>query len=1147
MGGDDSTWRFQRARPAAAADPLQALRNAIVAVRDAPHDADARRELRALATEQQSWEQLAVLLADEARAAFAKPELAAVFYEELAELHEILDQQLEAIAAMERVVTLVPDNAEHHDRLAWLYRKAGAWAKAAESFEQVGALARDERARAALRAAAQLYRDNRKLDRAAALYRTIVTRKPGDGAAWRALDEVLQELARWDELAAVRGERAARAESGVERAALLRAQARALEQAGDLATAAERITEARQHAPEDLSGLVDYADVLARAGQGPQAAQLLEERIANALAEGARGDAVAALRLRLASVLEDACGDWPAASAVLEQLLAGAPTYLPALERIAAHAASQPDPIVHGAALQRYAGALPPNAERAAALIEAARRFRAGGDHDAAVHAFEEAHELVPEDVLLLRELDDERTTFAVERAARDAATGDAAGAERRLRALLEREPHHTAGNLALVDLLVASDAAAWLHRTLASAPRSMPTEQLAPLCHRYAEIVGELGDADESHRLLGEAHGLDRKSLPITLALGESCFARRLWRQAALHLGALAEHPDAPRHASEVALGLVHAAQAELRALRPANAPRHYEAAVRIDPACGPAWHALAELAMERGDTLRAADLLEREASATQNPKLWDALGDMALDVLADPVRAERCWSRLVTSDLVPALEKLLALQRKRGATTERGATCERLAELATEPRVAKELLEEAAQAFGAGGEHDRATTLAEQLVARYPHDLDVLACATAIVEPARAAPWLRRAMAVLERRSAEAGAPHPGAEVRRAALWRRLGDAERALGDEAAAQRAYERAIAAAPESDGALAARRGMIELDKGTDSSLFALVEVEQSADDVLAAARARMRAGELDPARATFQLARALGATLAPEDEELLARPGPTLAPDESYSAPLDDTDRRVLVDDGDDGPLADVLDVLAEVMPLICPDARTALVDAKLVDAQRLPATSTAPVAAMYPQISKAFGGPVTLLHTAAHGPDLTLLLASPAVVVIGPALVGGRAVEDEPALRFQLGRIVELARPRRLFAAGQSPDQFARFTAALQCIAGREPPEPDVAVLGERLRGKLPVAQRQKLVERLAGKELDPAAYVAACQRAADRVGLLACHDVEVAIRNASDAVSAASLVKLAASQRYLAVRPKLRRDQVGRSSKDS
>jgi hypothetical protein len=165
---------------------------------------------------------------------------------------------------MEAVVAHEPDNAEHHDRLAWMYRRAGAWAKAAEAFEQVASLARDERARAALRAAGKLYRDHGRLDRAAAIYRTIVERRASDGDAWRALDDVLTELGRWREVAEVRGERAARAASGVEKAALLRSQARALEQAGDMPAAAGVVAEASHHAPDNVSGLVDYADVLAQ-------------------------------------------------------------------------------------------------------------------------------------------------------------------------------------------------------------------------------------------------------------------------------------------------------------------------------------------------------------------------------------------------------------------------------------------------------------------------------------------------------------------------------------------------------------------------------------------------------------------------------------------------------------------------------------------------------------------------------------------------------------------------------------------------------------------------------------------------------------------------------------------------------------------
>jgi tetratricopeptide (TPR) repeat protein len=188
------TRKWQKLPREVAIDPIQALRMAIAEIRAAPREPEPRRHLRALAAEQGAWEQLALFLEDEARAASRRPEVQAAFLEELADVHENLDQPLETIAAMEAVVELDPDNVEHHDRLAWLYRRAGAWQKAAEAFERVAGLARDDRARAALRAAGKLYRDNGKLDHAAATYRAIVDRRPSDLDAWKALDETLTKL-----------------------------------------------------------------------------------------------------------------------------------------------------------------------------------------------------------------------------------------------------------------------------------------------------------------------------------------------------------------------------------------------------------------------------------------------------------------------------------------------------------------------------------------------------------------------------------------------------------------------------------------------------------------------------------------------------------------------------------------------------------------------------------------------------------------------------------------------------------------------------------------------------------------------------------------------------------------------------------------
>src|SRR5688572_12478759 len=141
---------------------------------------------------------------------------------ELADLLDDLDRPLETIAALERLTELEPEVLSNHDRLARLYHRAGAWFKAAEAFERVARLTRDDKGRAALRAATRLYVDHGRPERAITAYHALVERYPADREAWRALDRLLGEHGRWTELADVRGALAART-TGLERAALLRA------------------------------------------------------------------------------------------------------------------------------------------------------------------------------------------------------------------------------------------------------------------------------------------------------------------------------------------------------------------------------------------------------------------------------------------------------------------------------------------------------------------------------------------------------------------------------------------------------------------------------------------------------------------------------------------------------------------------------------------------------------------------------------------------------------------------------------------------------------------------------------------------------------------------------------------------------------
>jgi len=1087
-------------------DPVGALRRLIKAVRQAPTDQEARRKLRAYAAEHGLWEQLAVLLADEAHVD-APGAVMAALYEELADVHENLDQPIETIAAMEAVVALQPADVAHHDRLAWLYRRAGAWSKAAESFEHVAALATDDRARAALRAAGKLYRDNGRLDKAAEIYRAIVARKQGDVDAWKALDELLTSLGRWRELADVRGARAELA-SGVEKAALLRAQARAFEQAGETGAAAEVVRLAAQYAPDDVSGLVDYVDVLAREGRGREAAEVLAGRVDEAIDRGAPPEQVAALQLRL-SIMYDESGDRGKAGLVLADLFSVLPEYVPGLERAAER---ERDPKAQAALWMAMAAV--DGKHRLFALTAAGKAFGEAGDHRGAVRALEQACELAPGDTALRATLEEVRTLGAIARATEEAAAGDKKTAEKRLRQILATRPYDVAANLALADVLDHDSAAAHLEEVVGELPDDVAPEIRARLVYRLARAVAATGRSDEAHQLLHEAHRLARRDLAITLALGESCFARKLWREAAIHLGSLVDHPDAAANAFAVASGLVKAAQAEIRALRPANAEKHYLAAVRLDPACTRAWHSLAELAMEKGDTARACDCLEREAAALTEPRdrlrLYDALGDLAEGVLGDMQRAEAYWRQAPPN--VEVLEKLLSVQRKRGAGADRGDTCEKLAQL--DPTQRKDLFEEAAQAYAAGGDKVRARQVAEALIAEHPLDIDAVVCATSVpMDPVRLAQWLRRALTTWDQKERGDGDPL------RAELWRRLGDAERARGDEAASLRAYQRAVATAPESDGALGARRGLVELaaasGRDENSSRIALVEAHQDVADVVAMARGLAQHGNIEDARAAFELAEALGATV--EDAIPAAR---SMASDEGYGGVLDDEDRHALIDDEDEGPLAEILALASEAAHLLYPDARAALTQAGYGDARRVSATSEAATVAMLPQITKALAGPPTLLHVTTRPVDLALVISSPPLVVIGPRILSVRARtvdehdRNDLELRFKLGRIVELARPHRIFAT--EPEFLDTLRA-------------------EAHKTTLPLVLRKKLVDKLA-QRLDPVAYRAACERAADRAGLLACGHVGVAIELAGGAEQARHLVKLASSQRYLAARKKLR-----------
>ena len=159
-------------------------------------------------------------------------------------------------------------------------------------------------------------------------------------------------------------------------------------------------------------------------------------------------------------------------------------------------------------------------------------------------------------------------------------------------------------------------------------------------------------------------------------------------------------------------------------------------------------------------------------------------------------------------------------------------------------------------------------------------------------------------------------------------------------------------------------------------------------------------------------------------------------------------------------------------------------------------------------------------------------------------MIVIGSqiAAIRGFAVSSpiDPVLRFLCGRIVELARPRRALAGGSSPDEFGLLLDGVwQAFGpqGEASPAFGVADEAKRLHAGLPVAMRRRVGELIAEvprQSIDAHAYIASCNRAADRSGLLACGSAATAIEACSE--PGPHLTRFAASRGYRRARRALR-----------
>ncbi len=161
----------------------------------------------------------------------------------------------------------------------------------------------------------------------------------------------------------------------------------------------------------------------------------------------------------------------------------------------------------------------------------------------------------------------------------------DATEAQRYLDEALALVPDHLPAILEIADIYYKEGQWEQAEKRLSEAVRRLrhQPQQAARLFQRLAEVHEKTGKLDEAYRQLLEADKMGPGQLLTKLSLGENRFRAGKWREAALHLGSLAEHPDAALYPDEVADALGHAAQAEIKLRRPERAIELYEAALGL------------------------------------------------------------------------------------------------------------------------------------------------------------------------------------------------------------------------------------------------------------------------------------------------------------------------------------------------------------------------------------------------------------------------------------------------------------------------------------------------------------------------------------------------------------------------------------
>jgi tetratricopeptide (TPR) repeat protein len=1099
---------------------------------------------------------------------------------ELAKLYdERLERPYEAIDTYERFLGEVEEDVRGGDEpalgavsadaleaLVSLYGRVGMSAKAAQALRRqidLVAASGGDRARQRglrLRLGELEERELGQAEAALAAYRAIIDDFPDDDEALTALDRLCESAGKFEELQEILGRRAARA-AGAERAALIKRRARILETSlgnPDAAASCLRALGAEAVADDEIAEAL--LRNLGRAGLAHEALRLLHQRIELYTNERRAPDAVAKLHLEVAALQLDRLNDSAAAHQAIDRALSLVPNHAGALAALAKLYLGQNNFAAYARARVREAQALAGqgDAKAAAAWLEAGRVYRDQLDDRAeARRCFESAVEAAPSDPEALRALGAllagdgnpaaaravyERLVALLEEPAAKAAAltdlgrclwekpGDGPTAVACLDEALALDPDYLPALVTMADLYYREHQWSEAERRLLQAIRRSKGApgDIAQLYHRLGEVYDKLGRLDEGYRHLQEAERMMPGQLLIRLALGENRFQAKKWREAAGHLEGIVEHPDAHRFPLEVAEGLAHAAEAELRQKRPERALVLYQGALRLCPDHQAALRALSELALARGEQREAALYLKRLAEAggdrAERARLYQQLGDV-LAMVGDAEGARAAYrdaisfSGTLDETHVALLEKAFAQHRAAGAVRDAADVAISLVALIKDPALRAARRREAALLLEEQGDFGTAGELLEQALAENPKDEAVLSSVVTAYERARRRTELEAVLtATLQGLPALEGTADVRARSRRAELWEKLGDLRKRRNKEGAIA-----ALETAVSIDERVEARATLAKLYGDKEQYAAAALEnhrllvlADLSRDDSLRTlARAHAARGEIDRARCFYELLDLLGLAKRDDKAFLAAHLPPARRPEDPYAGALSDADRVERLAHPEARVMADVFGAIWEGVPSL---GSVTLESLGLTPLDKVSPIADVTIAQIFGQIAKALENRKASLYVspaAASPAGALLLVPPPPSIVVDPKLL-----EADPArLRFVIGRALELCRPEYILANALPVAEFTQLLSSLlkafhprhaRWRAG-EGAGSAAAEQAAKLKKALPYKVSKRLAELFTEHETQPfssARWRSVVEETGNRAGLLMCGDLATAAR---------------------------------------